>query len=290
MLLPHLHRTGESSNQSLRFMVSNSMGNLSGTKHSVPLTSSKFVNIVGTFDGSTVNVYKDGVLFGTSKFVGNYSSNQELPLHVGSAAYCSSCNRWAGIIDDLRLYNRTLAGNEVKEIALSNTADSSLDDLIFHLTFDDNIRDSSGKNNHGRMFTPIGSMAYTPDDRLFFTEKNTGLIRVMKDNKVLQKPFAIISDNYVNWEQGLLGLTIDPDFVKNHFIYLYYTSVGNNNNEGSGNPFNRVVRFTEKNNTATEMVVLLDNIPASQGFHSGGGLAFGPDDKLYITVGDATEA
>lgn len=280
---------GESSNQSLRFLVSNSMGNLSGTKHSVPLTSSKFVNIAGTFDGSTVKVYKDGVLFGTSKFVGNYSSNKELPLHVGSAAYCSSCNRWAGIIDDLRLYNRTLAEKEVKEIALSNTADSTLDDLTLHLTFDDNIRDSSGKNNHGRIFTPIGSMAYTQDDRLFFTEKNTGLIRVMKDNNVLQKPFATISDHYVDWEQGLLGLTIDPDFIKNHFIYLYYTSVGNNNNNEGGNPFNRVVRFTEKNNTATEMVVLLDNIPASKGFHSGGGLAFGPDDKLYITVGDATE-
>jgi glucose/arabinose dehydrogenase len=37
------------------------------------------------------------------------------------------------------------------------------------------------------------------------------------------------------------------------------------------------------------MRVLIDNIPASRGFHSGGALAFGPDDKLYITVGDATE-
>ena len=186
------------------------------------------------------------------------------------------------------MYNRTLVEKEVKEIALSNTADSTLDDLVLHLKFDDNIKDSSGKNNHGRMSTPIGSMAYTPDDRLFFTEKNTGLIRVMKDNKVLQMPFAIISDHYVDWEQGLLGLTIDPNFVENHFIYLYYTAK-DNSDEGNGNPFNRVVRFTEKNNTAIEMVVLFDNIPASKGFHSGGGLAFGPDDKLYITVGDATE-
>ena len=37
------------------------------------------------------------------------------------------------------------------------------------------------------------------------------------------------------------------------------------------------------------MKVLLDNIPASRGYHAGGALAFGPDDKLYITVGDATE-
>jgi hypothetical protein len=33
----------------------------------------------------------------------------------------------------------------------------------------------------------------------------------------------------------------------------------------------------------------MDNIPASRGYHSGGAMAFGPDGKLYITVGDATE-
>jgi Glucose / Sorbosone dehydrogenase len=35
--------------------------------------------------------------------------------------------------------------------------------------------------------------------------------------------------------------------------------------------------------------VIMDNIPASRGYHSGGAMAFGPDGKLYITVGDATE-
>jgi hypothetical protein len=35
---------------------------------------------------------------------------------------------------------------------------------------------------------------------------------------------------------------------------------------------------------------LLDNIPAVAGYHSGGAHAFGPDDKLYITMGDATNS
>lgn len=284
--LPSSHN--ENSNQLLRFIVSNSVGNMMGTNYSIPLSSSKFVNVIGTFDGSVVKVYKDGVLFGTSEFRGNYVDSQEFPLHIGSAAYCSSCNRWSGIIDDFLLYNRTLTVEEIKEIALSNSAGSALDGLVLHLTFDDNISDRSGNNNHGRMFTPIASMAYTPDGRLFFTEKNTGQIRIMKDNNVLQKPFATISDHYTDWEQGLLGLTIDPDFIRNHYVYLYYTTMGNSQ-DSSSNPINRVVRLTEKNNTAIEKVVLIDNIPASKGFHSGGALAFGPDDKLYITVGDATE-
>ena len=57
----------------------------------------------------------------------------------------------------------------------------------------------------------------------------------------------------------------------------------------SGQVFNRVVRFTDNNNQGTDMIVLLDKIPASMGYHSGGALAFGADDRLYIGVGDATE-
>ena len=128
-------------------------------------------------------------------------------------------------------------------------------------------------------------MAFSPDGRLFYTEKNSGNIRILQDNKVLDRPFAHLSDVYVNWEQGLLGITLDPHFEQNHFVYVYYTARG----IASSDPVNRVVRFTEENNEGKDVKVLLDNIPASRGYHSGGALAFGPDDKLYITVGDATE-
>ena len=50
-----------------------------------------------------------------------------------------------------------------------------------------------------------------------------------------------------------------------------------------------MVRFTEANNIGKDVKILVDNIPANRGYHAGGALAFGPDDKLYITVGDATE-
>jgi glucose/arabinose dehydrogenase len=108
----------------------------------------------------------------------------------------------------------------------------------------------------------------------------------MIDDKVLPTPFVQIYDHYVNWEQGLLGLAVDPEFEQNKFIYLYYTYF----DPEKGEPFNKVVRFTEANNKAKPTsTVLIDKIPASEGFHAGGALAFGPDDKLYITVGDATQ-
>jgi glucose/arabinose dehydrogenase len=87
----------------------------------------------------------------------------------------------------------------------------------------------------------------------------------------------------------MLGLAVDPDFEQNGFVYLYYTALVDTQNGNGGKVVNRLVRFTDADSKGTDMTVLMDNIPASRGFHSGGALAFGPDGKLYFTVGDATE-
>jgi glucose/arabinose dehydrogenase len=83
-------------------------------------------------------------------------------------------------------------------------------------------------------------------------------------------------------EGGLQGLAIHPDFSSNHFIYLYLTTKSN------GNLINRVDRYTLDGDTLSNKTVILDNIPGAK-FHDGGRMAFGPDDKLYITTGDATQ-
>lgn len=278
----------------------------------VPISASSLGTITGVFDGDLVKLYKDGVLFDTVEYNGEYTSDPKLPITIGSGAYCSSCNRWAGIIGDVRVYNRTLSENEIKLISsmpdsqesvsspptlasgnassASNSASSNTTPdlglgLVGHWPFNGNLKDVSGTNNHANVLTPLSSMAFTPDGRLFYNEKNTGEMRIMKDNKTLSKPFATMTDVYVDWEQGLLGVAIDPKYKENRFVYAYYTAI----NEQTKAPFNRVVRFTDNNNTGTDLRVLLDNIPASRGFHSGGALTFGPDDKLYITVGDATQ-
>src|ERR671915_2110815 len=87
----------------------------------------------------------------------------------------------------------------------------------------------------------------------------------------------------------MLGLAIDPEFNINHYVYVYYTAVVDVQNADSDQVINRVLRFTDSNNTGIDPTVIMDNIPASRGYHSGGAMTFGPDGKLYITVGDATE-
>ena len=269
----------------LRFGVFNTNGTLFSPAQ-IQLPTEKFTLITGTFDGSRVRLYMDGLLVGETEFLGEYNADPGLPLRIGSAAYCSSCNRWSGIIDELRMYDRTLGEDEVNQ--LFNMADVPFG-LISHWKFEGDTKDVLQRND-GTTITMLTSMVFAPDGRLFFTEKNTGEIRIMTpEHKILDNPFASVDDLYASWEQGMLGLAIDPEFNINHHIYVYYTAVVDVENGNGAKVINRVLRFTDNNNVGTEPTVIMDNIPASRGYHSGGAMAFGPDGKLYITVGDATE-
>jgi glucose/arabinose dehydrogenase len=269
----------------LRFGVFNSNGTLFSPAE-IEISTEKFTLITGTFDGSKVRLYMDGLLVGEREFEGEYSADPGLPLRIGSAAYCSSCNRWSGIIDEIRMYDRTLGEDEIKQ--LFNLSDVS-SGLIGQWKFEGDTRDVFQRND-GTTITMLTSMVFSPDGRLFFTEKNTGAIRIMTpQHNILDEPFASVDDLYASWEQGMLGLAIDPEFPINHHVYVYYTALTDIENGNGGKVINRVLRFTDNNNTGTDPTVIMDNIPASRGYHSGGAMAFGPDGKLYITVGDATE-
>jgi glucose/arabinose dehydrogenase/plastocyanin len=278
--------TRTSSTQTIVFSVFDETGQRFSSSPAT-ISNDTFTHIVGTFDGDSMKIYRNGIQIGHTAFNAKYISDPQIPLTMGSPSYCFTCNYWSGVIDDVRFYNRAINGKEVKEIFSNDSIGIVPDGLAGYWTFENNLHDISGNKNEGNLDSMITSAAFAPDGRLFFDEKNTGKIRIMKDDKVLSTPFAIISNAYISWEQGLLGLAIDPKFEQNHFVYLYYTAV--DNKTGQAQIFNRLVRFTENNDKGTDTVVLLDKIPASIGYHSGGALAFGADDKLYIGVGDATE-
>jgi glucose/arabinose dehydrogenase len=269
----------------LRFGVFNTNGTLFSPAN-IQVPTDRFALITGTFDGSKVRLYVDGQLAGEAEFKGEYNPDPGLPLRIGSASYCSSCNRWSGIIDELRIYNRMLGEDEIKQ--LFDVSDVS-PGLIGYWKFEGDTKDALQRHD-GTNITMLTSMVFAPDGRLFFTEKNTGAIRIMTpEYNIIEKPFASVDNLYASWEQGMLGLAIDPDFGVNHYVYVYYTALIDIEKGNGGNVINRVIRFTDSNNTGTDMTVIVDNIPASRGYHSGGAMAFGPDGKLYITVGDATE-
>jgi glucose/arabinose dehydrogenase len=124
------------------------------------------------------------------------------------------------------------------------------------------------------------AMALAPDGRLFVTEKG-GRLRVIKDNALLSAPFLTVTVNQEG-ERGLLGVTFDPGFGSNGFVYVYYTAT-------SPAIHNRVSRFTANGDVAvpgSEVVIFeLNNLSGATN-HNGGAIHFGPDGKLYIAAGE----
>ena len=80
-----------------------------------------------------------------------------------------------------------------------------------------------------------------------------------------------------------MGITKDPNYNTNKYIYTAYAYTDGEN------MYVRVVRFTDQWDTLTDETLIIDQLPAAQR-HAGTTLAFGPDGKLYITVGDATQS
>jgi glucose/arabinose dehydrogenase len=104
---------------------------------------------------------------------------------------------------------------------------------------------------------------------------------VIKNGSLLATPFVTLTVDSAG-ERGLLGVTFDPNFSANNFVYVYYTVPGSP-------AHNRVSRFTASGDVAapgSEFVLLNLNDLSSAGNHNGGAIHFGPDGKLYIAVGE----
>jgi glucose/arabinose dehydrogenase len=126
------------------------------------------------------------------------------------------------------------------------------------------------------------ALAFAPDGRLFFTER-PGRVRVYQNGQVLAAPALTLDDVAAVGEGGLLGLAVHPDFAANHFVYLAYVA-----RLASGARETRVVRYREVGNTLGERAVLLDRIGAAD-IHDGARVKFGPDGKLYVSMGDTAQ-
>lgn len=124
------------------------------------------------------------------------------------------------------------------------------------------------------------SLTLVPDGRVFVCEQG-GSLRVIKGGALLSAPFLTVPVS-ASGERGLLGVTVDPAFATNGFVYVYYTAL-------TPTIHNRISRFTASGDLAqsgSEVVLLdLDDLSSATN-HNGGGLHFGPDGKLYAGVGE----
>ena len=123
------------------------------------------------------------------------------------------------------------------------------------------------------------SIVWAPDGRMIFTER-PGRVRVFEKGALNPKPLLVVSDVEKSGESGLMSVALHPQFSSNHFLYLSYAY-------SSGGVRVRVVRYREAPEGLVDRKVIIEDLPAAQ-FHAGCRIRFGPDGKLYVTTGDAT--
>ena len=125
------------------------------------------------------------------------------------------------------------------------------------------------------------AIAFLPGSRDLLVTERPGRVRLVRAGKLVERPVLTVPVAGRS-EGGVLGLALDPEFVRNRRFFLYRTL------EKSGRQVNRLESYVLAPDSATARVekVLLDDIPAER-YHDGGRLRFGSDRLLYLGTGDA---
>src|SRR5687768_3270998 len=133
--------------------------------------------------------------------------------------------------------------------------------------------------------SPVDLVSDGSADRLFVVEQ-PGRIRLLVKGRMESTPYLNIVDRVTHQgECGFLGVAFHPQFAKNGFFYVNYTtgSTGGRDlrtvvSEFKADPKAKVV------NSKNERIVI--EIAQPYNNHNGGQVMFGPDGMLYIGMGD----
>ena len=136
-------------------------------------------------------------------------------------------------------------------------------------------------------FTPVTQFAFLGNNDILMLSKNDGKVLRVLNHKLISEP--LLDVNVTNqWESGLLGIAISKDADK-VYVFLYYTesTSGDGTNASSTDPsYNKLYRYELINNKLGNPKLLFTAPTPNRYSHIGGGLQIGPDNNLYLTIGD----
>ena len=131
------------------------------------------------------------------------------------------------------------------------------------------------------------TMAFVGPGDILVLEKDTGMVKRIVNGKVLAKP--VLDVNVANSvERCMCGIAVSKDSTTT-YVFIFYTEIaGKDGDDKAGKqPIgNRVYRYELSGDVLTNPLLLID-LPANPGpRHNGGDIMIGPDNNLYVSIGD----
>lgn len=131
------------------------------------------------------------------------------------------------------------------------------------------------------------TMAFLGPNDFIVLEKEKGTVLRVTNGIISDGP--LLDVNVANSvERGMLGVAVSKNISKT-FVFLYFTEIDGKDSDdrrGIQPEANRVYRYELVNNELVNPIRLLD-LPANPGSrHNGGAIELGPDNNLYIPIGD----
>jgi aldose sugar dehydrogenase len=138
------------------------------------------------------------------------------------------------------------------------------------------------------------SMAFLGPNDILALNKNDGTVQRVVNGTVLKEPLLDVAVSY-KMDRGMLGIAVakhengGPTYV---FLYFTQSSTGKDSYDYNSASANRLYRYEFKDDKLTDPKLLL-NVTATtsneSAMHNGGKLRIGPDQNLYLVVGDLKE-
>src|SRR5215217_2448074 len=138
------------------------------------------------------------------------------------------------------------------------------------------------------------TMAFLGDNDILVLEKDKGTVQRIVDGKMLPEPLLDVNVA-TSVERCMCGIAVSQSssstgLTTTTYVFLYYTEAELTDSEdvieGKAPLGNRLYRYELVNNKLINPVLLLD-LPAVPGpRHNGGAIMIGPDNNLYVPIGD----
>jgi glucose/arabinose dehydrogenase len=124
-------------------------------------------------------------------------------------------------------------------------------------------------------------LAFLPDGRMLVTER-PGKLRIVVKDGAKSEPLKGVPEVFAEGQGGLLDVALDPNFAENGLVYLSYSEPGEDDTSGTA-----VARGKLGTDGIDNVEVIFRQTPKTDDdLHYGSRLAFAPDGKLFVTLGE----